>query len=274
MLKKLVLLAQVTIGAVLLPYYAPASVQQAAETHAKEVPPPAPKPVKDHAQINDYATGQTASQTAPQDDFWPMWGVFVNSLLAFITAIIAIAGLIQAIASKSAARAALKQGEHMLAAQRAWLIISSSNRTDQGSMVYWWQVKNVGETPAKIVETQALCVISGSGTYKLPSEPEFPSDIVIFQDRMLAPGDSIEFHTYWSGIDGKIFRDYGDVPRYVFMVAYGYVKYRTILDKETHESRFCDYFETSRINTQAPGLVHKTTFRPKLDIPLSYTTHT
>lgn len=162
----------------------------------------------------------------------------------------------------------------MLAAQRAWLTISSSNRTEQGSMMYWWEVKNVGDTPAKIVETQAICIVSGDGIVELPPEPKFPSDTVKYQDRMLAPGDSVEFHTYWSGDDLKVLRGYDSVPHYVFMVAYGYVKYRTVLEKEIHESRFCDYFDTSRINAKAAGLAHKTKFRPKLDVPLTYTTHT
>lgn len=178
---------------------------------------------------------------------------------------------ISAKAAKEAAEAALKQAAIQEVAQRAWLTISSVNRTEQGSMTYWWKVKNASDTPAKIVETQALCIVSGNGPCKLPPNPEFPSGTVQYQDRMLAPGDSIEFHTYWSGDDRMVLAGYEEVPKRVFMVAYGYVKYRTVLDKETHESRFCDYFESSRINAVAPGLAGKTRFRPKLDVPLSYT---
>jgi hypothetical protein len=133
---------------------------------------------------------------------------------------------------------------------------------------FWWQIRNVGKTPARIVETQAICTIEQEGVMSLPAEPEVWDGPVLYRDRILAPGASMDFFTYFSGTNKKIFREEIVSFGLVSMVAYGYVRYRTAFDDTVHESRFCDFAEIVD-SKPVPYL-----FRPKLDAPLGYTTHT
>jgi len=180
-------------------------------------------------------------------------------------------------ATEDAAEATLKQANYMASSERAWLAIYSLNKEDTqilhpGSTYsgrnYWWKVRNVGRTPAKIVETQTVCKISQDDVVRLSDEPDFPSDAIPYRERMLAPGDEISFSTYWTGTDSHIFREEIKSSGDVSMVAYGYVRYLTTLDSDIHESRFCDYCDIPYSKPQ-PYM-----FRPKLDAPPLYTQHT
>jgi hypothetical protein len=195
---------------------------------------------------------------------------------------LATLGLIfwQAKETRKAAKAALLQANHISASERAWLVISSANREDQtippstsAVPLYWWKVKNVGSTPAKIIETQAVCKF---GLDKLPEKPNFPLPVEL-NGRLLAPGDSMEFHTYWSDDNGEICKaplNHHETMNFSLrLVAYGYVKYEIMLDPDVHESRFCDDCIYS-LGPPVPPKFERYVFRPNLAAPTAYSQST
>jgi hypothetical protein len=150
----------------------------------------------------------------------------------------------QAKETRNAAQAALKQANHMIASERAWLVISSVAKS--GSVIqpgfppyYWWQVKNFGSTPARLVETQAHCRVGGG---QLPEEPTFAKGAVELHERILGPGDTLDFFSFWENDDGTRFRDRVESLDSICLRAYGYIRYKTMFSPDICESRFCDYF--------------------------------
>jgi hypothetical protein len=174
-------------------------------------------------------------------------------------------------AAEDAASASLRQIDHALSSGRAWLTIFSANPEDSilrqgGAPKYVWKVKNVGNTPARIVETQAVCQITE--TSKMLQVPIFPSDSIAYKERILGAGESLDYFTYWTKEGGEIFRESVPTLDLVWLTAYGYVRYKTVLDETVHESRFCDTF----IESYAAGMHIE--FRPNLEAPEAYTKHT
>lgn len=180
-------------------------------------------------------------------------------------------------ASKKSAEAALRQADHMVASDRAWLIITSENAG--GSVPwsgvpppYWWIVKNVGNTPAILLESQAVCKVADS--IRLPDLPQGPESIVL-NKRILAPNDTLELNTFWTAEDGRMFRGDLETITIPILIAYGFVKYRTVFDAQTevHESRFCDSWICNGDPTRMhpPPVIE---FKPMLEAPPDYTKHT
>jgi hypothetical protein len=181
-------------------------------------------------------------------------------------------------AAEDAAKAASDQTGHMIASERAWLAISSISKS--GSVVepgppphYWWQVRNLGKTPARLIATQAVCRISPAK--KLPEEPAYPDPTIELHERILGPGDTLDFYSYWERDDGTVFRDNLETLDTIWLEAYGYIKYKTIFGSEICESRFCDDF----IHTPDGPLTNQSLrylidFRPRLGAPAAYTKHT
>jgi len=180
-------------------------------------------------------------------------------------------------ATEDAARASQKQIDHLLTSERAWLTITAVNKRDcvirRGALPpFRWRVKNVGKTPAKIIETQAACQLTDS--YKFPLDPAFPTDTIKVQDRILAPGDIMEYFTYWSDENGQILRCQMEDIEVVWLTAFGYVKYKTVLDEEIHETRFCDDFINGLTPEERNGRAIRIRFMPNLLVPSSYTKST
>jgi len=180
-------------------------------------------------------------------------------------------------ATKDAADAARKQANHMAATERAWLVLSSI--TKSGSIIapgyspyYWWQVKNLGTTPARLIETQAHCKLGGG---QLAEEPTFARGAIELYERILGPGDTLEFFSFWENDDGTIFRDRMESLGSICLRSYGYIKYRTLFSPDICESRFCDYFNhfpDKPIAQQIAATVID--FRPDLTAPANYTKNT
>jgi hypothetical protein len=192
--------------------------------------------------------------------------------LAILLTLLAIAE--QTKETRRATEAALKQSNHMIASERAWLVMTSISKESNGAMpMYWWRIKNVGLTPAKIIETQAVCRIDMAFS-EFPEQPEYSRPIEL-NDRLLAPGDSMDFCTFWSDTTGGIHKNESlespgmEIITY-HLVGYGYVKYRTVLDSDVHESRFCD----DCIYTAGPADVERFVSKRYLEAPISYSMST
>jgi hypothetical protein len=105
----------------------------------------------------------------------------------------------------------------------------------------WWAIKNVGNTPAKLLETKArFCVVDASSDEDIPVIPDYGAPVML-NDRFLAPQDSIGYFAKW-----ETWRDGEFVPfefpadnRLWAILAFGYVKYVDAFG-EVRESRSCD----------------------------------
>jgi hypothetical protein len=198
----------------------------------------------------------------------PEW---VAVAIALVTLLIFIW---QTIITRNLAKNALKETNHMVASDRAWLVIASLNTN--GSVpwfgappLYWWTIKNVGNTPAILFESQAVCTVAnGAG---LPQAPHYPAPVIL-NERMLAPNDTLELNTFWSLEDGRLFRDGLETIITPILFAYGFVKYKTVFSETIHEARFCDAW----ICNDDPTRMHRPpviTFAPWLEAPTEYTKH-
>jgi hypothetical protein len=224
---------------------------------------------------------------APKDgkDGWDKAAVLSNYLLV----IVGIFGIIyaaltfgkltkQTIAAEVAARAASKQTSHMIASERAWLVVSSVTKSESiirpgFAPYYWWRIKNLGSTPARLIETAAVCIVNTSQNF--PEEPFFRGRPIELHERILAPGDSLDFWSFWENGDGAVFRERVETLDWVCLRAYGYIKYKTIFGPEICEARFCDYFNHTPDNPVADNSVqYLIDFRSDLTAPAAYTKHT
>jgi hypothetical protein len=280
MLKGLAILAVLILG---LSIYVAIQDQRAAEQSARQSAKPsrtvASSSTQDEHGQQDTRTAKAISPSWHRIFAWPdgitAWAIILG-LLAIVEQTSQTAR-----AAKATTEAALKQAKFMIASERAWLLIRSVNEGDKitpGSIpIFRWELKNVGRTPARLLETQAVCRVEDQpSTQTMKETPRFPEPIPL-NNRVLAPGDSVKFVTYWSEAaeDGfPPFKRPLEDCRPFRLSAYGYVKYLTVFSNEVRESRFCDDFVFNSdvaiiVHTQLPIL-----FRPDLSAPDEYTDHT
>jgi hypothetical protein len=254
------------------------------DSNAKDETQP---PRSESAKSEQSATQASKNTNNGKDnkDGWDKAAVLSNYLLVVVGSFgIVYAALTfgklakQTKAAETAARAAEKQSDHMIASERAWLVISSI--TKSGCVIgpgfapyYWWQVKNLGSTPALLIETQAICKVNMSQQF--PEEPLFRDRPISLYDRVLGPGETLEFWSFWENDDGKQFRERVETLDVICLNAFGYIKYKTIFDSEICEARFCDNF------THAPDkpiasdpMLYVINFSSDLTAPAAYIKHT
>jgi hypothetical protein len=134
------------------------------------------------APVQQPESDQKENLTMNNDDKWVRWGVYVNGGIALATFAIAIFAVLQARAAKLSAQAVINS-------QRAWVVASPSQLRpplrfipepgdsleapgrDKQNFIYVI-FKNVGVTPAKILETCALYITIES-LNMLPTEPKY-----------------------------------------------------------------------------------------------------
>lgn len=200
-----------------------------------------------------------------------------NMALIFsgLLAVVGLFGIILAwrtvTATRDTAKAALKQANYMVASERAWLVIRAVNKGEiigpiTGPREFRWQIQNVGRTPARLVATQAVCQETKSWN-ALPPTPIFLHDPFLLHESLLAPGESLEFHTFWANEQGLEFKDVIGPSNCVAMRAYGYIKYLTVMGDEPCVSRFCVECICSLDNREIR-------FHPYFQAPAAYTEHT
>jgi hypothetical protein len=202
----------------------------------------------------------------------------VDWLLVIFSAVLAVAGLVgiflawkTVLATRDNAKAALKQANYMVASERARLVIRAVNKGEiigpiAGPREFRWQIQNVGKTPARLIQTQAVCQETQSWN-DLPTIPIFLHDPFLLHKSLLTPGESLEFHTYWTNEQGLEFKDVIGSSDCVAMRAYGYIKYLTVMGDEPCVSRFCVQCVCSLKDREIR-------FHPYFQAPAAYTEHT
>jgi hypothetical protein len=183
-------------------------------------------------------------------------------------------------AARKAAEASLRLTEHTEKAERAWLIIRSSMDGYvpgvDDDLRYWWALENVGDLPARIIETQCLYeIVQDDPLLKLPSVPRYP-DPIILNGFLIPPRRIADYHTFlrrWNDghpvvkgeIDNAVIQALQMERRWLRV--YGYVQYFDGMSDEPKESRFCDYYVWP-LGTRPP---RATGFRPLIGAPSEYT---
>lgn len=181
----------------------------------------------------------------------------------------------QSTETRDAAKGALLNAQAVIDAERAWVIIRSSMNWGYIPFVsfplkYWWEIENVSNTPAQILETQCRYeLIRHERLYTLPEVPVYPEPID-FAGRLLPPKGKEDFTTFCNDEVGQIIKDPPDQTEInsiknglCFLRAYGYVRYRDGFGNE-RESRFCDYYVWPQDERRGSG------FRPLIGIPSAY----
>lgn len=152
--------------------------------------------------------------------------------------------------AQKAAKFALLQAEHMAASERAWLIVNYVSREGKyvdkdGILELHWSIKNVGNTPAKLLETKARFEVfldeDLAPADALPVIPDYGTPIEC-NDRILAPQDTIGYFTKWETRKNGIYTPFvlpADSNQILFFCGFGYVKYSDAFG-QICESRSCD----------------------------------
>ena len=105
----------------------------------------------------------------------------------------------------------------------------------------------------------------------LVETPHYPEPVNL-SERVLAPGDSIDFNTFWSDEGGKIFRQNVEKIDTLILLSFGYIKYKTVFSPKVCEARFCDaWFAEGNPRSNSVQLM---IFKPWLSAPAEYTKHT
>jgi len=161
-------------------------------------------------------------------------------------------------AAQTSADAALKTVQIMIASERPWIIAHAeqSQRScllDNGNVRFTWTAKNVGKSPAKLIESGAMVSLDTMG----PPINQIQYKMESLGERILAPGDSERFFAFWSIVEnghvrtrlGKTMEEFNDLA-----MVFGCIRYRSAIDApDIYESRFsecssisggiCDGFE-------------------------------
>jgi hypothetical protein len=162
--------------------------------------------------------------------------------------------------SEKSAEAALRTVQIMADSERPWIVahMEQANRScllDNGNVRFTWTVKNVGKSPAKLIESGAMVSLDTIG----PSVDQIHYKMESLDERILVPGDSAQFFAFWSIIEngrirtqvGKTLEEFNDLVMF-----YGRIRYRGAIDpSDIYETRFsetssitggvCDGFEPS-----------------------------
>ncbi|MFZ1086867.1 MAG: hypothetical protein WAN35_18030 [Terracidiphilus sp.] len=163
-------------------------------------------------------------------------------------------------AAQASADAALKTVQVMIDSERPWVIASmeqskGSCLLDNGNVRFTWTVKNVGKSPAKLIEAGAMVSLDTMG----PPLDKIQYKMEPLDERILVPGDSAPIFVFWSIVEngrtrtrlGKTLEEFNDLA-----IVYGCIRYRSAIDtSSTYETRFsesspisngiCDGFEIS-----------------------------
>jgi hypothetical protein len=158
----------------------------------------------------------------------------------------------QTMETRKAAVAGERSAKIQIAAERAWVVIHSAMKgyTPQlnDRLQYWWEIRNTGNTPAQIIQTQCKYeLVAAENMLALSDVPVYPKPIEC-GGHLLAPNDTWDFMTFCTDHLGKMIlrlQPQGEVQAIeeglTVLRVYGYVKYLDAFGEE-RESRFAEYF--------------------------------
>jgi len=148
-------------------------------------------------------------------------------------------------AAQSSADAALKTVQIMIDSERPWVVahveqFQESCLLDNGNVRFKWTVKNVGKSPAKLIEAGAMVSLDTMG----PPIDKIKYKMESLDERILVPGDSAQFFAFWSIVEngsvryrlGKAREEFSDLAMF-----YGRIRYRSAVDTpDVYETRFSE----------------------------------
>jgi|ERR1019366_4815146 hypothetical protein len=148
---------------------------------------------------------------------------------------------------RKSAEAALLSAKAIMGSERAWILVKpelpNGLRAAPQNQITWfrWSIKNVGRTPARILETDALAARIEK-MKDFPPKPRYVGNPLSMNEFLLVPNDSIPIT--WM-IEGDSLTE-DEVAKIreglsLHFAAYGYVKYLDVFDK-LHTMRFCHRF--------------------------------
>jgi hypothetical protein len=162
-----------------------------------------------------------------------------------------------------------KQANHMVASERAWIIVSTSfpHGIEDGSqskiLRVKWAMKNVGKTPARLLEFDAVASRADLGV-TFPDPPRYSGSPRNLNRLLLVPNDS--FGWTWM-IEGDALTPEEiqevEIGAKLMIISYGYIKY---LDDfgNAHTTRFCQRYAVNAKTREAR-------FESHTEAPTSYT---
>lgn len=192
-------------------------------------------------------------QKAFAPEYLSNWVLVAAAVAAGLIAYLTLQGIQAQVDSASkAADAAATSAKAVVLSERA-IVIARPDFPDQWPLwaehkQFTWSVKNAGDTPAIVLETQAVFeVVDQASLTELPEQPNYPEPINA-KGMQLVKGDSYSFETYLTDaqrhpqpITPGLRTSIGN-SKHLCLRCYGYVKYLDIFEKE-HYSRFCHYFK-------------------------------
>jgi hypothetical protein len=213
--------------------------------------------------------------STPAKDGYDRASVWVNFSLAVIGLIGIGAAFVtlrklerQTVAAEGASKAALLNAQAIINSERAWIILQSDEnpirRNTDNTYGYCWTIKNVGRTPARLIETAAICA-KREKSEPLNDTPDFSDPPPLrLNNRLLAPGDILRFQASIEGGPERENLGFNEITD-SYLVAYGYVSYIDSMGGDEHIAGFCEY--CAHVNAmQMPQ-----TFWAKFDAPTAYT---
>jgi hypothetical protein len=146
-------------------------------------------------------------------------------------------------ATRDAAEAALKQASHIVASERAWIVVSVKSQS-AGKFEFW--AANTGSTPAKVISIWATNLFFYGDPFVVPSDTETAESLLPYPPRLIPPGaeaivwrcEREDFERISGGGKGdqsRFSRGFGEAH------IYGRIRYFDVLDttnQAPHETRW------------------------------------
>lgn len=145
-------------------------------------------------------------------------------------------------AAMIAAKASLRQANHIVASERAWMLIEGDPNPGFDSWIFNFSSKNYGKSPAEILFTDLSFGVLNIGD-DLPEEPSYTKAKDAFSNREWVPpqGDTEvgSFHSY-GVFTGELKDEFDKIKEgRKILWLYGVVRYRDTVSATIHETRFC-----------------------------------
>lgn len=237
----------VVCAALLICFLAPVTAQAAAKP--SQNPRANQNPSKDSAPVaahnpddtRNFANGPKPEQSKDENKVfklvsadktvWDWVSYWANIFLAFGGLVGIIIAVCTLFSIKRQTAAMEKQGEHLLASARPWLLIKA---TGDGINQVIFTAHNTGNSPAQIVWRDPF--IPGHEVPVNESLPPTPAYWAFKEGNELV-------NSIWVEPGGKehvgIFDSFDAFPMDARLMVYSMVRYRNTFDDTIHESRFC-----------------------------------